>query len=322
MKLNFKILKPEATSSLDLRSEYPGMGSLDDLRARLAGLSEMLGQRGDTAAVSVTLPAEAPPPPRSARAASPRRRQSQPTVHSASSVLRSANAHARDAPLGGLLAKYRDAEAQWLKVRLGGTGGRQAEGRLPGGACPSTHHGSRKLLSAMLLKLVFLLQEKGKMQLELKAEATRRQKAEGELRRVQVCTARNAPLGIQYRTCAERAVGSAHPHASCSCFCMWVLAKRPFTPASPAVSSLPPPSPGVQDQLAFRLGEVKHLKAALKGRDGLLQDLQDRLRGYEQAEGAERTAAETVRQAQGEGHRRGEMRSQVKGGWLAAVQVS
>ncbi|KAL4443056.1 hypothetical protein ABPG77_008547 [Micractinium sp. CCAP 211/92] len=180
------------------------MGSLDDLRARLAGLSEMLGQR-DTVAVSITLPPgpEAASPSCSVPAAAPRRRrQFQPTVHPTSSVLRSANSHARDAPLGGLLAKYRDAEAQWLK-------------------------------------------EKGKLQLELKAEAARRQKGEAELRRV-------------------------------------------------------------QEQLAFRLGEVKHLKAALKGRDGTLQDLQDRLREYEQAEGAERTAAETVRQAQGE---RDELRS-------------
>lgn len=97
------------------------MGSLDDLRARLAGLSEMLGQR-DTVAVSITLPPgpEAASPSCSVPAAAPRRRrQFQPTVHPTSSVLRSANSHARDAPLGGLLAKYRDAEAQWLKVRRG-----------------------------------------------------------------------------------------------------------------------------------------------------------------------------------------------------------
>ena len=55
----------------------------------------------------------------------------------------------------------------------------------------------------------------------------------------------------------------------------------------------------VQEQLAFRVGEVKHLKAALKGRDGEAQELRDRLREYELAEGGERTAAETVRQAQG-----------------------
>ena len=55
----------------------------------------------------------------------------------------------------------------------------------------------------------------------------------------------------------------------------------------------------VQEQLAFRLGEVKHLKAALRGRDGQLVDLQDRLRLYELEAGGERTAQETVRQAQG-----------------------
>ena len=55
----------------------------------------------------------------------------------------------------------------------------------------------------------------------------------------------------------------------------------------------------VQEQLAFRVGEVKHLKAALKGRDGEAQELRDRLREYELAEGGERTAAETVRQAEG-----------------------
>ncbi len=106
------------------------MGSLDDLRARLAGLSEMLGQR-DTVAVSITLPPgpEAASPPCSVPAAAPRRRrQFQPTVHPASAVLRSANSNARDAPLGGLLAKYRDAEAQWLKVRHGRAGWQQADG--------------------------------------------------------------------------------------------------------------------------------------------------------------------------------------------------
>ena len=53
------------------------------------------------------------------------------------------------------------------------------------------------------------------------------------------------------------------------------------------------------EQLAFRVGEVKHLKEALKGRDGTIQDLQDRLRAFELADGEERTAAETVRQAEG-----------------------
>ncbi|PSC71528.1 alpha-1,3 1,6-mannosyltransferase ALG2 [Micractinium conductrix] len=102
----------------------------------------------------------------------------------------------RDAPLGGLLQKYKDAEAAWLK-------------------------------------------EKGRLALAVKNEAARRQKAEGELRRS-------------------------------------------------------------GEQLAFRVGEVKHLKEALKGRDGTIQDLQDRLRAFELADGEERTAAETVRQAEAE----------------------
>lgn len=55
----------------------------------------------------------------------------------------------------------------------------------------------------------------------------------------------------------------------------------------------------VQEQHAFRLGEVKHLKAALQRRDGQLQEMSDRLREYELAEGGGRTAAETVRQAEG-----------------------
>ncbi len=80
--------------------------------------------------------------------------------------------------------------------------------------------------------------------------------------------------------------------------------------------SLPSAPPwAAQEQLAFRLGEVKHLKAALKGRDGTLQDLQDRLREYEQAEGAERTAAETVRQAQGAGCGQGAGVGQAEGGF-------
>lgn len=59
----------------------------------------------------------------------------------------------------------------------------------------------------------------------------------------------------------------------------------------------------VQQQLSFRVGEVQHLKTGLRSRDCELQDLRDRLREYELAEGGERTAQEAVAQAQGEpGH--------------------
>jgi inosine/xanthosine triphosphate pyrophosphatase family protein len=47
------------------------------------------------------------------------------------------------------------------------------------------------------------------------------------------------------------------------------------------------------------VGEVKHLKQALKGRDVEVQELRDRLREYELSEGGERTAQEAVLQAQG-----------------------
>ncbi|EFN58511.1 hypothetical protein CHLNCDRAFT_140571 [Chlorella variabilis] len=101
-----------------------------------------------------------------------------------------------DAPLGGLLQRYRDAEAGWLK-------------------------------------------EKGKLMLAADGEKKRRLKAEAELRRV-------------------------------------------------------------QQQLSFRVGEVQHLKTGLRSRDCELQDLRDRLREYELAEGGERTAQEAVAQAQAE----------------------
>ncbi len=59
-------------------------------------------------------------------------------------------------------------------------------------------------------------------------------------------------------------------------------------------------SPPLQDQLAYRVGEVKHLKEALRGRDARITALEDSLRLYELEEGGERTAQETVWQAEGE----------------------
>ncbi|PRW56275.1 Spindle pole body associated [Chlorella sorokiniana] len=178
--------------------------SIEDLRSKLKGLADMLGggaEPGVAVAVSVSPPRPKPRPataaaPPAARHLPPPPRQFQPTVRPSSSVLQAANAHARDAPIGGLLAKYKDAEQAWLK-------------------------------------------EKGRLQMAVKAEQHRRVKAEGELRRV-------------------------------------------------------------QDQLAYRLGEVKHLKEALRGRDGRITALEDSLRAYELEEGGERTAQETVRQAEAE----------------------
>lgn len=46
---------------------------------------------------------------------------------------------------------------------------------------------------------------------------------------------------------------------------------------------------------------MKHLKEALRGRDGRITALEDTLRAYELEEGGERTAQETVRQAEGAG---------------------
>lgn len=75
------------------------------------------------------------------------------------------------------------------------------------------------------------------------------------------------------------------------------LASRMSSANNSACRRPPPP----QDQLAFRLGEVKHLKEALRGRDGRITALEDTLRAYELEEGGERTAQETVRQAEGAG---------------------
>lgn len=114
--------------------------SIASLRSRLAGLAQMLGGEPELAVgISVSSPrakgrpAAAAQPPAAARAVkSPPARQAhfQPTVRPA--VLRAANTRASDAPLGGLLQKYRDAEAAWLKVWRGSGGrrrGRRQEGR-------------------------------------------------------------------------------------------------------------------------------------------------------------------------------------------------
>ena len=98
--------------------------SIEELRGRLQGLAQMLGGAGSSPRVAVAVGIS---PPRSKpRAAAPpaaaARRPPPPplprhTARPSSSVLQAANAHARDAPIGGLLAKYKDAEAGWLKVR-------------------------------------------------------------------------------------------------------------------------------------------------------------------------------------------------------------
>lgn len=85
---------------------------MSELGLKLTGLAEMLGPG---AALSTS---NQGPSGRSRCAAESSRYQAPPTPAScslAASMLRSNN-FARDAPLGGLLAKYRDAEASWLKV--------------------------------------------------------------------------------------------------------------------------------------------------------------------------------------------------------------
>ena len=101
-----------------------GESKLEALRARLTGLSDMLGGEGGVA-VSLSLPAHHPTGgvAAPARQAAPPRAQHFTIRQSSTAVLRSANSHARDAPLGGLLQKYRDAEAHWLKVRGWGAHG-------------------------------------------------------------------------------------------------------------------------------------------------------------------------------------------------------
>ena len=100
-----------------------GSQRLDELRVRLTGLSELLGC-GEAPGSSAT--GRARSPPRTAPAAahrSPPRAGFQSTVRP--SILRASNNSLRDAPLGGLLQKYKDAEAAWLKVRPGCRSGRQ-----------------------------------------------------------------------------------------------------------------------------------------------------------------------------------------------------
>ena len=116
--------------------------SIEDLRSKLKGLADLLGGTGNEPglAVAVSVSPRSKPRPVTAAAALPAARhppppprQFQPTVRPGSSVLQAANAHARDAPIGGLLAKYKDAEQTWLKVRaaarLDADGVREAKGQ-------------------------------------------------------------------------------------------------------------------------------------------------------------------------------------------------
>lgn len=166
--------------------------SIEDLRNKLKGLSDMLGGTGIESRVGVAVsvsPPRAKPRPATAAAAPAARhlppppRTFQPTVRPGSSVLQAANVHARDAPIGGLLAKYKDAEAGWLKVRRPGRvlGMGRRKGRQV--FCLQTE--PRRLTLACTPPTT-LPQEKGRLQMAVKAEQQRRAKAEGELRRVQV----------------------------------------------------------------------------------------------------------------------------------------
>lgn len=173
--------------------------SIEDLRNKLKGLSDMLGGAGIESGVGVAVsvspraksrPATAAAAP-AARHPPPPPRTFQPTVRPGSSVLQAANVHARDAPIGGLLAKYKDAEAGWLKVRrpgwvlsMGRRKGRQAF-RPQAEPCRLTPRLHCRLTPACTTPTT-LPQEKGRLQMAVKAEQQRRAKAEGELRRVQV----------------------------------------------------------------------------------------------------------------------------------------
>lgn len=100
--------------------------SIEDLRSKLKGLADLLGGTGNEPglAVAVSLsprskrrPVTAAAPPAARHPPPPPPRQFQPTVRPGSSVLQAANAQARESSIGGLLAKYKDAEQAWLKVR-------------------------------------------------------------------------------------------------------------------------------------------------------------------------------------------------------------
>lgn len=176
-----------------LCSAYGMASSIEELRGRLSGLAQMLDGAGSGPGVALVVsvsPPRSKPAVAGARrnpqaAAPPPPRQTARPISSSSSVLQAANAHARDAPIGGLLAKYKDAEAGWLKVR-----GRQRGGEPAGGEAKGQVRGSHGLGAILLLPTrtppCRAAQEKGRLQMAAKAEQQRRIKAEGELRRVQV----------------------------------------------------------------------------------------------------------------------------------------
>lgn len=126
------------------------MADLENLRRKLAGLGSLLSRSaaeeafdspGIAMAVSVS-------PPRSRGASRPRApaaaaaHPSPPARHFHSTVRAGpplGASNVRDAPLGGLLAKMKDAEAAWLKVcaAAGGTAGEpKRQGRAGGHRAP------------------------------------------------------------------------------------------------------------------------------------------------------------------------------------------
>lgn len=117
--------------------ESNSAGPLTDLSARLSSLADLLGG-GQAAAVSSRQPDDAQRPGSPGRTGPVGRRRAAPAPAPAplrpatTPVLRSANAYARDAPLGGLLQRYRDAEAGWLKVWLSAVGHGHEHPPLPG----------------------------------------------------------------------------------------------------------------------------------------------------------------------------------------------
>ena len=82
---------------------------MDDLRAQLEGLSHRLGGGGTGG--------RAPLGPAARKPASPHRREFTATVRPGGGLPLGAANGGRDAPLGGLIAKMRDAEAAFLKEK-------------------------------------------------------------------------------------------------------------------------------------------------------------------------------------------------------------
>lgn len=188
---------------------------MDSLRNKLAGLSSLLGrgvpgEAHGSPCISVSVSprrtgqlrpaaaaaAHAPPPPA---------RNFQSTVRPG--VVLGTHNNVRDAPLGGLIAKMKDAEAAWLKVSLqaaGTTGEPKRQGWRAAVERPST--------------ILACLQEKGKLVMANKAEAARRQKAEAELRRVseQLSYSRGEAKHLKVRRCWVLLGGGARS-APCHC---------------------------------------------------------------------------------------------------------